>query len=81
MATNRGAAAPSSASMRTSVAGMTAGAQEQHADYVVLGKSINTRQSPDGELTLRGDRRDITARHGRDVALERFSALFAEVTD
>ena len=25
-------------------------AQHQHADYVVLGKSINTRQSPAGEL-------------------------------
>ncbi|MGI9261194.1 MAG: hypothetical protein ACR2QR_04110 [Woeseiaceae bacterium] len=27
-------------------------AQEQHADYVVVGKSVNTRQSADGELTL-----------------------------
>lgn len=27
-------------------------AQEQHADYVVLGKSINHRQSWDGDLTL-----------------------------
>lgn len=27
-------------------------AQEQHADYVVIGKSINTRQSPAGELSL-----------------------------
>ena len=25
---------------------------EKHADYVVLGKSINHRQSPEGELTL-----------------------------
>ena len=30
----------------------TAAAQEQHADYVVLGKSINHRQSTDGGLTL-----------------------------
>ncbi len=30
----------------------TLGAQEQHADYVVLGKSINHRQTPDGELIL-----------------------------
>ena len=30
----------------------TAEAQHQHADYVVLGKSINHRQSEDGELTL-----------------------------
>ena len=29
---------------------LSAGAQQQHADYVVLGKSINTRQSPAGEL-------------------------------
>ncbi len=28
----------------------SAAAQHQHADYVVLGKSINTRQSPTGEL-------------------------------
>lgn len=27
-------------------------AQQQHADYVVMGKSINTRQSPDGDLAL-----------------------------
>ena len=27
-------------------------APHQHADYVVLGKSINHRQTPDGELTL-----------------------------
>jgi len=27
-------------------------AQEQHGDYVVLGKSINTRQSQDGDLAL-----------------------------
>jgi len=27
-------------------------AQEQHADYVVVGKSINTRQSQDGELAV-----------------------------
>ena len=27
-------------------------AQELHADYVVMGKSINTRQSPDGGLAL-----------------------------
>ena len=29
-----------------------ASAQDQHADYLVLGKSINHRQSPAGELTL-----------------------------
>lgn len=27
-------------------------AQEQHADYVVVGKSINTRQAADGDLAL-----------------------------
>jgi len=32
--------------------GTTAQAQDQHADYVVLGKSINHRQSPVGELSL-----------------------------
>ena len=32
--------------------GMTAHAQEQHADYVVLGKSINHRQSTDSDLSL-----------------------------
>lgn len=31
---------------------VTALAQDQHADYVVLGKSINHRQSTAGELTL-----------------------------
>ena len=31
---------------------MNAFAQQQHADYVVAGKSINTRQSQDGELTV-----------------------------
>ena len=33
-------------------ASSTAAAQDQHADYVVLGKSINHRQSADGDLTL-----------------------------
>ena len=32
--------------------GSSAWSQEQHADYVVLGKSINHRQSHTGELTL-----------------------------
>ena len=31
---------------------LTAIAQEEHADYVVIGKSINTRQSQDGQLSL-----------------------------
>jgi len=31
---------------------VTDGAPHRHADYVVLGKSINHRQSHDGELTL-----------------------------
>ncbi len=35
-----------------SVAAPIAAAQEQHADYVVLGKSINHRQSPAGDLSL-----------------------------
>ena len=32
--------------------GANSGAQEQHADYVVLGKSINTRQTAAGDLNL-----------------------------
>ena len=34
------------------LAAATAFSQQQHADYVVLGKSINTRQSADGDLGL-----------------------------
>lgn len=43
---------PCAACLSLVLAWTAAPAQEQHADYVVIGKSINTRQSLDGELSL-----------------------------
>ncbi len=52
MSSLRAYLAGSSIVLVAAFAAVDAAAQEQHADYVVIGKSINTRQSPAGELSL-----------------------------